>query len=168
MTQSIKEAAKHIIDWAFVFANANPTMKKQVMDTMARHDELKRLIQEAKASRPVLKWDHYANALRPTDLSLLESTKKSVSEFKPKPLNQTQLMTEIDQEEKSLVRELHEPLVWAILFFAARIFTVVVLFLSTAISSRKKQTSLKRSWRQTWPKSKANCPFSSHLDPLIR
>src|ERR1700722_474610 len=103
MTSTLKHVAKKAIDWSFLLNSNTPLPKKAVSETLTKHQELQRLIFEAKEAKPTIYWSYYQAHLRPSDVPFIESCKKSITDFKPEALKHDDTIMTINKEEEQLV-----------------------------------------------------------------
>lgn len=82
-----------LLDWKKILKNSTPEVSKKILTARARHEDLIRLISEAKEAKPMLDFNYYRSQLSSKeDLDLVSSMERDASiietkvDFSPKSL----------------------------------------------------------------------------------
>jgi hypothetical protein len=104
-SQAMKSGAKGAaaaMDWGRVLALTNPEVRKPVTDVLARHSDLRRLIADAKASKPKIHFQAYGSHLTASDGPRLQELENRAATFVPKPLDKGLLQAALLKDQKDL------------------------------------------------------------------
>mgnify|MGYP002787369738 CR=1 FL=1 len=102
MKSKVSAAAQ--VDWASVLAKLTPLGKKNILDLRSRHEELRKLINEARIATPKLDFSDYKKKLPGVEWQkLLKESEEQVNNFKNKPIDVSNKLKELEENRRKAV-----------------------------------------------------------------
>lgn len=92
-----------VIDWAAVLKRVRPEVHKKVMEARGRHEELRRLITEGKATMPQINFDQYRQALPATAHGFVNEMEAAMKQFHVKKVDPAPQLQALDTERSQKV-----------------------------------------------------------------
>lgn len=93
------------VDWSAVLGRCAPEVRKTVMETRVRHEDLRRQIAELKASQPKIDWERYRSILGTSEhfRTAFEQIERDAASFQAKPLNIEPMLQDLEVERRQKV-----------------------------------------------------------------
>lgn len=92
------------VNWSQVLKRCRPDVHKKIMETRGRHEELRRLIAETKASLPSIDFGKYKAALPSSAHGFVQEQEKLLSAFQIKSIDTKPLLQSLDAERAAKVK----------------------------------------------------------------
>jgi len=93
------------VNWTQVLKRCRPEVHKKIMEVRGRHEELRRLIGEAKSAMPKIDFNHYRSALPVSANKFVDEIEGSVRSFKIKVADTSAPLQALDAERTQKVMD---------------------------------------------------------------
>lgn len=95
------------VNWSQVLKRCRPEVHKKILETRSRHEELRRLIAETKASMPAIDFAKYKAALPVSAHSFVQEQEKLMTGFQIKKIDVNSSLHSLEAERASKVCNEH-------------------------------------------------------------